>query len=63
MKPGDIVFSKYHKEHFYIVLESISGKFKVFSSYEDIILKGEYSFLPSQLEYISEGFWEFHYWD
>ena len=67
LKVGDIIFSEYHKEHFYILIEDLTmandyySFFKCFSSYDGKVLKGESSL--SQLKYISEGFWEYHYWD
>jgi len=60
MKPGDIIFwslSEHFKGHFYIALESVSGNFKYFSSYEGKLFVD--SFPLSQLKYLSEGFWEF----
>jgi len=65
LKAGDIIFwSPNDRGQFYIVLEStsgnISGKFKVFSSYGSKL--SVHSSL-SQLKYISEGFWEYNYWD
>jgi len=63
LKVGDIIFwgSYYPKSHFCILIESISERFKIFSSYEGRFFINEIS--SSEIKYVSEGFWEHHYWD
>ena len=60
MKPGDIIFWKateHFSGRFYIVLESISGKFKYFSSFDGKLFVSSLTSL--RLNHLSEGLWEF----